>query len=152
MKKILLIILILGVSPLWGFEFYGVKSGMSKAEVTAIAGGDGKALDEDASKVWLPSINPWSVEFLYTADDKLWRMSLHVPNYGEAFGSILQGIALNNVLEEVCDLVEEKDHSIGSGSYKFTIDGQRCVFIDTRISNAEVARIQKEYDQMWTKK
>jgi len=101
MHKIFLLTLLTLSFNTFAFEWHGIKSGMSKEEVDAITGGKSGWQDVGEGEIFNTTmgINPpnlFTVDFSYTSDDKLWRISLNFEKQSGA-RSIAQTRALNEL-------------------------------------------------------
>ena len=121
---------------------------MSKAEVSEAVGVEVEyrvdELSEEEAKVWLPNIKPYEVEFVFTNDDKLMRLTIV-----DHKGSLAIGIGRKKALEKVCDSVEEGNFKRGSGSYSYNYDTYECFFIDTKLFNEDIKFYENKTLETW---
>jgi carotenoid cleavage dioxygenase-like enzyme len=149
MKKILLPILLLASFYSFGFDYHGIKSGMSGDEVKALTGCEYKSSCSDdevgEDKIFNKSlgINPpnlWSAAFAYTTDGKLWRITL---NFREA--SFARGVAQQKALDQLYSSVTKTTERIGGSSqYAFNVDILAAMLIDESLFKQDADKIFKE--------
>lgn len=146
MKKALMVMMILASCNIYAFDYHGIKSGMSKAEVNSLTlcsesyactweeVGVGKVFNSSLG------INPpslWSVSFSYTSEGALWRIAL---SFREGTGA--NGVAQLRALTELYP-----DAELQSGSeklYSLTIDTITALIIDNELFSSDAEKIYKE--------
>ena len=126
------------------FNYHGIKSGMSSAEVDALTGCTKycSSLDYEATRALLggegnhpPHI--WGMGFEYTSDDKLWRIQL---TFLERSGAT--GIAQLRAVTELYPDAETQSRSKSIGSTQFdTLD---ALMIHTELFDADAEKIYQE--------
>lgn len=141
MKKIILPILLLTSFHSLAFDYHGIKSGMSKEEVDALTGGKSGWQDVGEGEVFNTTmgINPpnlFTVNFSYTTDDKLWRITL---NFAESsFGA---AVAQQKALREIYG--EFTKTSINYYS-SYTMNVLQVLLIDDELFEQDADKIFKE--------
>jgi hypothetical protein len=141
MKKIILPILLLTSFYSFAFDYHGIKSGMSKEEVNALTGGKSAWGDVGEGKVFNTTmgINPpnlFTVDFSYTTDDKLWRITL---NFRER--SFSAAVAQQKALREIYG--EFTKTSINYYS-SYTMNVLQVLLIDDELFKQDADKIFKE--------
>ena len=132
------------------FEFRGVKSGMTKAEVSEVIGVEihpddsYHTLSDEEAKIWLPKIYPYEVNFRFTNDDKLWRIII-----SDARGSVTSSVGKKKALSKVCDSVDESTTQIGVGTYSYNVDSYDCFLIDSKLFNQDVNYWENYFTEIW---
>ena len=147
MKKLLLSLLLLMSFNSFGFDYHGIKSGMSKDEVKALTKcKEATECDSDDAvgddKVFLPNLNIpslWSVQFSYTSDDKLWRISLY---FIEQSGA--SGVAQKRALDELYECCQNQSERVGGSTYGFNLDLIVAQLIDEQLFMQDVDKIYNE--------
>ena len=141
MKKIILPILLLTSFYSFAFDYHGIKSGMSPEEVKSLTGGKSGWGDVGEDKIFNTTmgINPpdlFTVDFSYTADKKLWRITL---NFKER--SFASGVAQKKALRELYG--EFTKTSINYYS-SYTMPVLAVMFIDDELFEQDSDKIYKE--------
>ena len=146
MKKILMMFMILASFEVFAFDYHGIKSGMSKEEVTSLTGCNKFYTcsweEVGADKVFNSSlgINPpslWSVNFSYTSEGALWRIAL---NFREDAGAA--GVAQVRALTELYPDAEPQSSSETIYSTRF--DLITALIIDSGLFSSDVEKIYKD--------
>jgi len=126
------------------FNYHGIKSGMSQAEVDALTGCTKycSSIDYTEARAFLggegnhpPDI--FGMGFKYTSDDKLWKIQLQ---FMERDGP--QGVAQLRAVTELYTDAEPQSGSSSMGSTQFdTLD---ALMFDTGLFDADAEKIYQE--------
>ena len=152
MKKYILVLglLLLFSFNALAFEYRGVKSGMTKAEVSEVIGvelnpdNSYHTLSDEEVKIWLPNIYLYEVKFRFTQDDKLWRIIISTSR-----GSVTSSPGKKKALSKVCDSVDESTTQIGVGTYSYNVDSYDCFLIDSKLFNQDVNYWENYFTEIW---
>jgi len=141
MKKIIIPILLLASFYSFAFDYHGIKSGMMKVEVDSLTGGESGFTKVGKGKVFNTTmgINPpnlFTVDFSYTADDKLWRIAL---NFKKA--SFAAQVAQQKALREIYGGFTETNYNYYSSS---SMNVFQVLLIDDELFKQDADKIFKK--------
>jgi len=141
MKKYIYVLALLFSIPAYAFDYHGIKSGMSKSEVSAVLSKLGTTQDEynqvdllmgDVKKLKGVKYSPIMISFTYNYDGKLYKMQLNY--YQDQSGP--KGIGLKAALESKFKAVVREGRV---KLYTSSIDTTVALLIDDEIVKKSIA-------------
>ena len=148
MKRLTFLFLFFVSFSSFAFDYHGIKSGMTDQQVKSFVKCEyvSRCDNEETERFFGGEDNVppalWNMQFSYTNDHRLWRISLR---FREKSGTV--GAAQLKALGELYPDVELQNTTQrigGSSSYAFDIDVLVALLIDIDLFQEDVAKIYRE--------